>query len=410
MLEDWKTYKLDEICDLIVDCPHSTPKWRDYGTTVLRSNNIRNGKLNFDKQSYTDEDHYRQRIKRAIPQGGDLVITREAPMGEVCMLPQGLKCCLGQRMVLIRPSVKVNNIYLLYAIQAKEVQNQIMIYEGTGSTVSNLRIPVLESLKIPYPPLPEQRAIASVLSALDDKIELNLQMNKTLEEMAMTLYKHWFVDFGPFKDGNFIDSELGMIPEGWEVKSVYDLANYVNGAAFKSTDFEEDGLYVIKIAELKNGITSNTKKSRKIIRDELYINNGSVLFSWSASLDVFLWDKGNALLNQHIFNVIPNGSLPIELLYFMLKNIIAYFQAIAADRATTMGHIKLSHLKETLIAVPKQEKLPVLGNAFESLFKQIMNNLTETQTLIATRDTLLPKLISGEVRVKEAEQTLAQVL
>jgi type I restriction enzyme S subunit len=156
--------QLDQLCADIVDCPHSTPTWTAEGVVVLRNQNIRNGRLDLSEPSYTDEPHFVNRTRRAIPTHGDLVITREAPMGEVCMIPIGLRCCLGQRMVLLRPNTKaVDPHYLLFAIQSAPVQDFIRIQGGTGSTVSNLRIPVLAALPILFPPLPEQEAIAGVL-------------------------------------------------------------------------------------------------------------------------------------------------------------------------------------------------------------------------------------------------------
>ncbi|MEQ1905078.1 MAG: restriction endonuclease subunit S, partial [Pirellulaceae bacterium] len=198
MAGEWKKESLSALCSEIADCPHSTPLWTDSGALVLRSQNIRNGRLDLSAKSYTDEAHFEQRSRRARLRGGDLVITREAPMGEVCLIPDGLRCCLGQRMVMLRPDPKkCDSRFLLYSIQSRAVQDEIKVNEGTGSTVSNLRIPLLEALPIPHPPLAEQKAIAAVLGALDDKIELNRRMNATLEAMARALFQSWFVDFDP---------------------------------------------------------------------------------------------------------------------------------------------------------------------------------------------------------------------
>jgi len=286
--------------------------------------------------------------------------------------------------------------YLFYNLKVLDFASM-----DVGSAIPSLTTELLKKIEIELPSLTEQQSIASILSSIDDKIENNLAINKTLEEMAMALYKHWFVDFGPFQDGEFVESELGMIPKGWEVKSVYDIATYVNGAAFKPSELIEEGKYVIKISELNGGISKNTGKSVKEVKPEQIIKDGSVLFSWSATLDIFLWDKGEALLNQHIFNVLPNNTLSKEVLYFLLKNIIAYFKAIAADRATTMGHIKITHLKETLISIPNKEIQIEIDSLFKPLFDQILENLTENQSLTQLRDTLLPQLISGAVRLKE---------
>lgn len=176
---EYKTIK--ELCDLVVDCPHSTPTWTEHGIIVIRNNNIKNGRIDFTSPSFTDDEHFAQRIKRAVPKAGDIVITREAPMGEVGMIPEGIKCCLGQRMVLLRANERIcDKHYLLYGLQSQFVQHQISWSEGTGTTVSNLRIPHLEQIRVPYVPLDQQKKISSVLYALGDKIENNRKLNDNL--------------------------------------------------------------------------------------------------------------------------------------------------------------------------------------------------------------------------------------
>ncbi|MDF8853478.1 restriction endonuclease subunit S, partial [Escherichia coli] len=258
----WPEFRLDEITTLIVDCPHSTPEWTDSGVIVLRSNNIRNGALDLATPSFTTEEGYLERIKRAIPSEEDIVLTREAPMGEVCIIPKGIKCCLGQRMVLIRADKsQVIPEYLLYVMQSSYIQHQISWNEGTGTTVSNIRIPNIKALKIPLPKITIQRTIVSNLLVIDKKIAINTGINQTLEQMSQTLFKSWFVDFDPVVDnaldaGNpipealqsraelrqkvrnstdfkplpaeirslfpseFEETELGWVPKGWTLKSV----------------------------------------------------------------------------------------------------------------------------------------------------------------------------------------------
>src|SRR6266545_223661 len=265
MVNGWQTNSLSELCEEIADCPHSTPLWTNSGVVVLRNQNIRDGRLDLSSPSYTDETHYEKRSRRARVRAGDLVLTREAPMGEVCMIPDGLRCCLGQRMVMLRPDPqKCDARFLLYSIQSDAVQREIRVNEGTGSTVSNLRIPLLEALPIPHPPLPEQKAIAGVLGALDDKIELNRRMNATLEAMARALFQSWFVDFDPVRaklDGRqptgldpataalfpneFEDSELGPVPKGWTIEPVGDVVTCVGGSTPSTTEpeFWEGGVH-----------------------------------------------------------------------------------------------------------------------------------------------------------------------
>ncbi|MEK8180768.1 restriction endonuclease subunit S [Flavobacterium buctense] len=397
MPNNWKTYKLSDFIDI-------NP------LVKLKAN---------EKYSFVEMKDLDANLKTVIPsdfkplkggakfQNNDTLFARITPClenGKICQVRE-LKNNVGfgsTEFLVFRGKDGISNTDFVYYLSREPYVRQFAEANMIG-TSGRQRVAkeAFQNIKLELPPLQEQQTIASILSAIDDKIENNLAINKTLEEMAMALYKHWFVDFGPFQDGEFVESELGMIPKGWEVKSVYDIANYVNGAAFKPSELINEGKYVIKISELNGGITKNTGKSTKEVKKEQIINDGSVLFSWSATLDIFLWDKGEALLNQHIFNVLPNGCLSIETLYFLLKNIIAHFKAIAADRATTMGHIKISHLKETFLAIPNQLDKQEFQNKIEPIFNQILENLIENQTLTQLRDTLLPKLISGEVRLKE---------
>lgn len=169
---------LVELCESITDCPHSTPKWTESGCVVIRNQNIKNGRLDLSSPSYTNNEDFAKRIARAKPVAGDIIITREAPMGEVCIVPEDLECCLGQRMVLLKPDrSKVNGTYLLYALMSREVQFQISWSNGTGTTVSNLRIPHLCQLKIPCPEKIVQERIAAMVSAIDGRIENNRRIN-----------------------------------------------------------------------------------------------------------------------------------------------------------------------------------------------------------------------------------------
>ena len=191
---------LESMCELIVDCPHSTPKWTDSGVIVLRNQNIKNGVLDLSSPSYTNEKDYEKRVKRAVPKRGDIVFTREAPMGDVCKIPSDLRCCLGQRQVLLRPKLDISGDYLFWSLQSPQVQEQISWNEGTGSTVSNVRIPVLKALNIPrLDSLTSEVKTAKILSDLAQKIQLNRQINQTLESMAQAIFQSWFVDFDPVK-------------------------------------------------------------------------------------------------------------------------------------------------------------------------------------------------------------------
>ena len=267
---------------------------------------------------------------------------------------------------------------------------------------------------ISLPPLEEQKAIANILSSLDEKIELNNQMNKTLEEMAQALFKRWFVDFEfpnedgePYKSsgGEMVDSELGMIPKGWEFKSLDEIADFLNGLAmqkFRPED-EEDSLPVLKIKELKQGNTDlSSDRCSKSIPNKYIINDGDVIFSWSGSLAVRIWCGGNAGLNQHLFKV-TSTTYPKWFYYMWLNEYLEKFIRIAADKATTMGHIKRQHLSEAKVVVPDTETLDRMNYTFDCLVNKTIELNVEAKTLGGIRDSLLPKLMSGEIRVTDLQ-------
>jgi type I restriction enzyme S subunit len=410
---------------LIVDCPHSTPAWTDFGFIVLRNQNIKKGRLDLSSPSFTDAEHFAGRNRRAKPTHGDIVITREAPMGDVCMVPEGLECCLGQRQVLLRPnSALVNPRFLHFALQSEVVQNQIAWSEGTGSTVSNLRIPVLKALVIPTPPRDAQDLVASTLGALDDRIDLLRKTNATLEAIAQALFKSWLVDFDPVRakaegrepegmapataalfPGEFEESELGLVPKGWSIRSSDSFATYLNGLALQKypPESESEFLPVIKIAQLRAGHTSAADRASASLKPEYIVRDGDVLFSWSGSLEVELWCGGPGALNQHLFKV-TSAEVPKWFFYLATKHFLPGFREIAAHKATTMGHIQRKHLTEARLAMPSNDVLSAISPLFESLIDRRVCNAVQARELAELRDTLLPRLISGKLRLPEAEE------
>ncbi|EEC1304100.1 restriction endonuclease subunit S, partial [Salmonella enterica] len=377
MESKWPEFRLDEITTLIIDCPHSTPEWTDSGVIVLRSNNIRNGALDLANPSFTTEEGYLDRIKRAIPTEDDIVLTREAPMGEVCIIPKGLKCCLGQRMVLIRADkTQVIPEYLLYAIQSSYIQNQISWNEGTGTTVSNIRIPNIKALKIPLPSLNIQRGIVSNLLSVDKKISLNIATNQTLEQMSQTLFKSWFVDFDPVIDnaldaGNpipealqsraelrqkvrnsadfkplpadiramftaeFEETELGWMPKGWITTSFNDLIELIGGGTPKTSVEEfwngdipwfsvvdapsESDVYVLT-TEKKITIEGLNNSSAKLLR------KGTTIISARGTVGKCAMVAVPMAMNQSCYGVIGKNNISDEYVYFQLKNAVQTLQ------------------------------------------------------------------------------------
>ena len=262
-----------------------------------------------------------------------------------------------------------------------------------------------------------QQKIASVLSALDDKIELNNRINAELEAMAKTLYDYWFVQFDfpivtssgvekPYKSsgGKMVYNETlkREIPEGWEVKSLYKIADFINGLAcqkFRPENENDDYLPVIKIREMNEGKSNNTERVRVNIPEKNIINDGDVLFAWSAALDVKIWTEGKGALNQHIFKVVSKD-YPRSFYYFELLNYLKHFKMMAELRKTTMGHITIDHLKTSYISIPPKNLIEKLDKKLNILIEKIIINQKQNQELSALRDWLLPMLMNGQVKVE----------
>ncbi|OGV41500.1 MAG: hypothetical protein A2X48_09435 [Lentisphaerae bacterium GWF2_49_21] len=244
-----------------------------------------------------------------------------------------------------------------------------------------------------------------MLSALDDKLELNRQTNATLEAIAQTIFKEWFVDFKfPGATGEMQESELGMIPKGWTALPIYETAEFINGAAYKETDFTPDnsGLPVIKIAELKYGITSQTRFSKTIKNENSRIDNGDILFSWSGSpdtsIDVFVWAGDAGILNQHIFRVVNGDTDKKYYECYLLKYLKPIFIEIARDKQTTgLGHVTAQDMRRIKIAYPDKKSIGMFAEKIGPIFEKSLNNSLQTATLVRLRDSLLPKLMNGEI-------------
>lgn len=305
------------------------------------------------------------------------------------------------RVVIDRPDRL--DPYFVYWLCLWSRFNHHLFTTASGTKILHTSPGRIERFVFPAPPLDEQRRIAAVLGALDDKIELNRKMNRTLEEMAQAIFKSWFIDFDGHDD--LVDSEIGRVPRGWEVRSLDAIADFLNGAAcqkYPAID-GEPCLPVIKIRELNQGVTAQTDRATATIPDKWHVSDGDVLFSWSGSLVVKVWTGGPGALNQHLFKV-TSEAYPRWFYLSWVQHHLAEFQRIAVDKATTMGHIKRHHLTDAKCAVPPADVLAKVGALLEPVVNRQVANELQSRTLADLRDTLLPKLISGEVRVPEAEE------
>jgi type I restriction enzyme, S subunit len=335
----------------------------------------------------------------------------------------GHKFLHNQRLgkVLVKSPEIVDQGFLYYLLCSREYRNEI-IAGATGTTVKHTSPSRISAFRFQLPPLVVQCAIARVLGALDKKIELNRRMNETLEATARALFKSWFVDFDPVRaksegrdpelpkpiidllPASFDESELGKVPMGWTVYALDEIATFLNGIALQKYPANgERFLPVIKIAQLRSGSTERADRARDDIPIAYVIADGDILFSWSGSLECILWAGGPGALNQHLFKV-TSGKYPRWLCYLGIQIHLDEFRHIAAGKATTMGHIQRHHLSNAKLALPAPELLARMSVYFEPLIESLWRHNVQSRTLTTLRDALLPKLIAGEIRLKDAEK------
>lgn len=444
------------MCEAVVDCPHSTPVWTKSGYVVLRNQNIKDGRLDLSEPSFTDEEHFKQRIRRMAPRPGDIVITREAPMGEVCKIPEGLTCCLGQRQVLLRPKADVDADYLLYALQSPFVQNQVRWNEGTGSTVSNIRIPVLERIEIPRHDQAETK-IAKALGSLDSKIDLNRRISQTLEAMAQAIFKSWFVDFDPVKvkitaieqgqdplraamrtisgktdaeldqmpreqhdqltataalfPDSMQESELGEIPKGWAVSALGSVTNYLS-RGISPKYLENGGVLVLnqkcirdfRVDESKGRRHDPTQRKidgRALELGDVLVNSTGVGTLGRVAQVLCLSEL--TIVDSHVTVVRASHQLNASYLgqYFIWKHPDIEAMGDGSTGQTELSRAKLSELP---VLTPRENILKAFDNLISPLNNEISANDRESLKLTGLRSTLLPKLLSGELSVSDVSK------
>lgn len=292
---------------------------------------------------------------------------------------------------------------------------------NSGSAQPSLNRNFLYTIPLKIPPRREQDAIAELLKALDDRITILRETNGTLEAIAQALFKSWFVDFDPvrakmegrvpegmdeataalFPDG-LDESELGMVPRGWSIRPLDEIANYLNGLALQKFPPTGSGdLPVIKIAQLRKGDTVGADKASRNMKPEYIVQDGDVLFSWSGSLEVEIWCGGEGALNQHLFKV-TSTVYPKWFYYLWTRHYLGHFRQVAASKATTMGHIQRAHLSAAKVNVPVLSVFVAANNVMQPIIDSVIENTLQARNLETLRDTLLPRLISGQLRIPEA--------
>ena len=421
--ETWSWTRLTDVARL--ESGHTPSRRRpEYWGGEIPWIGIRDATSNYGRTIYDTQQHTNQlgvdnSSARVLPEG-TVCLSRTASVGYVIVM--GRPMATSQDFVNWVCGDGINNQFLKYVLIAERESLNMF---SMGTTHQTIYYPEVKAFHVALPPRDEQDAIVGLLGALDDKIELNRRTNETLEAMARAVFKDWFVDFGPTRAkaegrAHYLAPELwGLFPAtlddedkpfGWKSKPLDEIAEFLNGLALQKypASGHEDSLPVIRIAELRAGVTSKTPRASREVPERYVVQDDDFLFSWSGSLVARFWTDGEGALNQHLFKV-SSDHYPAWFFSHWIWHHLEEFQAIAASKATTMGHIQRRHLRDAVTTCPPDSVLAVLGQTIGPLVDLTVENALETRTLAQTRDLLLPKLMSGEIRLAEAKKGLEAV-
>jgi len=400
-LKNWHKVRLDEIANFEYGYTASA-KENDTGTKLLRITDIVPDLIDWNTVPFCEIDE--KGVRQFEIKKGDILIARTGATAGYAKLirRQPQKSVFASYLIRVRmKKADVSPEYVGRIVESEMFKQFVTIHAG-GSAQPHANAPVLKNFELFLPDAKTQTEIVDVLSAYDDLIENNTRRIQILEQLAQAIYTEWFVKFRfpGYEKVKMIDSDtdFGKIPEGWEVAKVGDIAEFMNGYAFKPRHLGMIGLPVIKIPELRSGVLSKTpRNSGESIPKKYFIKNGDILFSWSATLLVNIWNSGEGLLNQHLFKVTPKADYLYSFIFYFLANQIEKYRSHAVG--ATMQHLRRDVVINANVLLPNKDLLIKFENIVLDILKERSILIIENQNLRQTRDLLLPKLVTGEIRV-----------
>ena len=388
---EWKEYQIQDVCRLINGRAYSNDEMLEHGKYKI----VRGGNLSGGNSTWFYSD-------------------LELPADKYCHNADLLfawACTFGPH--IWKEDNTIFHYHIWKIVEDKDVVDRRFFYYYlkfatggflgalNGSVMVHITKSSMEKMSIRIPKkLEDQRRIASILSSLDRKIELNNKINADLEEMAQAIFKNWFVDFEPFKDGKFVDSELGMIPEGWKVGSPYEYAKVVYGAPYKSAKFNDngEGLPLIRIRDLKD--CNPQFYTPEILPQTEYVNMGDIVAGMDAEFVPHIWKGNTGLLNQRVCKLMPQQtSISNLFVLYLMKPELEFVQSYKTG--TTVSHLGKADIDKFVVVLPPLEVVEECSKILDSILQRIKNISAESRTLSLLRDTLLPRLMSGELEIPE---------
>ena len=392
MTYEWNHSTINDVCVLVTDGSHSSPKSVNDGKYMVSVKDFTDYGFDFASCRMISNDDY-ETLKRngCVPQIDDILIGKDGArfFEDIIIYRQKEKPALLSSIAILRcDKSKILPDFLYYVLRTPSFRQDVKDNYGSGSAIPRIILKDFKRMMVSYPSLEKQQAIISVLTAIDSKIQANTEINDNLYAQAKAIFDNHFIN-------------IDAIPAGWRKGNLLDIANYLNGLAMQKfrPQGNEIGLPVLKIKELRQGSCDDSSELCSLrIKPEYIIHDGDVIFSWSGSLLVDIWCGGTCGLNQHLFKV-TSDIYDKWFYYLWTAHHLARFIAIAADKATTMGHIKREELAKAEVLIPCEEDYTSLTSIMQPIFELIISNRIEARKLAALRDELLPKLMSGEIDV-----------
>jgi len=366
----------------LIDCDHRTPPPSETGYPYIAIPQLKQGHLDLSDVRRITREHFHEWTRKAKPQANDVVLSRRCNPGETAVVPADLECALGQNLVLLRAdAASMFPPFLRWLVRGVDWWEQIGKFLNVGAVFDSLKCVDIPYFQLPIPPLPEQRAIASVLGALDDKIELNRRMNETLEAMAQALFQNWFVD-----------ATQASLPKGWRESTLGELIQLAYGKALKAQDRQPGEIPVFG----SNGQVG--------WHNEKLVDGPGIVVGRKGNPGIVTWSPTSFFPIDTTFYVVPKGEC--RSLYFLFYVLLAHdLASLGADSAVPGLNRNMAYLSQQVLPAP--DVLEMFDGIVKPIFEKIHANAEESRTLAAIRDALLPKLLSGELRLNASKQELA---
>lgn len=445
MADEWGRMTLRAANVTLIDCDHRTPPAAEDGYPYVTIPQMRGGRIELAGARRISHEHYVEWTRKAKPSTNDVVLSRRCNPGETAVAPPGAQFALGQNLVLLRADgTKIYPPFLRWLVRGPDWWEQVGKFNNVGAVFDSLRCVDVPKFELPIPPLPNQRAIAHILDTLDDKVELNRCMSEALDAMARALFKSWFVGFAPARDkaegrkaaspervahlfpSRLVDTELGPVPEGWRVARLDECVAVVRGLSYKGAGLgaAEDGVPMHNLNSIFEGggyksdglkYYTGEYKGKHIARagDLLVANteqgHDRLLIGYAAIVPNRFGEE--SLFSHHLYRVRPKegSGLTADYIGHLLNTTVMHDRVSGYANGTTVNMLPIDALQMPLIALPP----PALVMAFDAIAQPARRRqeelFEESRTLAALRDSLLPKIVSGELRIKDAERFMERM-